>query len=393
MWLRKIVRLDCWEFEESQVLAPLAHVVPGITKTGRPRAGGKGRRRLHLSPCMLAVGLARSGATLAPNEPVGFWRAQAAFARVQEACIEFRGELRATPDPLHLLRDSTRTGLAGELGQAITWLFAVCELKLPHIMDFGRACSQVLNIPSPGANDTRPDYLAASRNAAVILESKGMIHLHTDNTQWKPSLRTGLLQTNAGSDWISRHGCSIPVSNEYAVAFALVEKDRSEVAFVDPQIHDGSLSNRHAQRFMRGHIAAWAASSGLMPLAVLLNALGDDRLMFDHGMDERSVAGRRMYASPRRLPVNEDYSMESLIDADLLDATLAGDGERALEAIRGFQRGLRGVGPRSMQVWREFPNFVALPDGTFYHLRPNVALRESDLDPSAPELIVPPLGG
>ena len=48
----------------------------------------------------------------------------------------------ATAGLIGHLRDSTRTALAGDLGQAFTWLLAVEHFKNTAVVDFGRGCSK-----------------------------------------------------------------------------------------------------------------------------------------------------------------------------------------------------------------------------------------------------------
>jgi hypothetical protein len=178
MWLHGNAQLDVWEFASSHVRKRKTHVVPGWTPAGNFRSGIVAKHRLTVAPTKMMAALARSGATLSPDATVGFWRGAGAVARFQESCAKSGVNMIATPGLLDHLRDSTRTALAGDLGQAFAWLLALEHFNNAAVVDFGRGCT-LLNppVPRPISSDSRPDFmaLAAPSSKIALFESKGTI--------------------------------------------------------------------------------------------------------------------------------------------------------------------------------------------------------------------------
>lgn len=232
-----------WEFENSHVTTSGARVVPRPKNGGKLRKGCLGMVPVVVNTLKLTMALARSGATLAPDQRTGFWRALGAYARIREACLWHGDELRARPHLLQTLRDSSRTALAGDLGQAMTWLYATEKLKMSAVVDFGVGCGLLATpVPGPKTFNKRPDFMAAkgALTAVILLESKGMILEQASDTSWRGGLADGLEQTAAGCDWLKLHGSATVVANKYAVSFALVEKGPSLAVVVDPPEDTGT---------------------------------------------------------------------------------------------------------------------------------------------------------
>ncbi|WP_146165859.1 hypothetical protein [Stenotrophomonas panacihumi] len=324
----------------------------------------------------LTMALARSGATLAPNQRTGFWRALSAYARVREACLWQGNELRAQPHLLQTLRDSSRTALAGDLGQAMTWLYATEKLKMSAVVDFGVGCGLLAApVPAPKAFNKRPDFMAATGalKDVVLLESKGMILEHASGTSWRSGLADGLEQTTAGVDWLNLHGSTAVVANKYAVSFGLVEKGPSLAVVVDPPAKTGTELDAPKQlALLRHHAASWALAAGEFELAA---ALVDpeqtrERMQLVELLPEvgRHGVAVKVGLQSRRERWYEHVRPVHFISSDLIRAVARNDLEGALAAIAAFNsrpgtsantREMFGIVDRT-----EEEGFVALPDGT-----------------------------
>jgi hypothetical protein len=196
-----------------------------------------------------------------------------ATGRFQEACERQGHALHATPDITLTLRDSSRTALAGDLGQAITWLLAIDHFKNNAVVDFGRGCQIISkSCPVPGSSNTRPDFMASAAAApwgcVSLFESKGTITKKIKNSGWCTDIKNGLAQTLAGEMWLSNNGHKGIVSKKLSVAFALAEEEPSKIVFADPeeQVHQ-PLTRDTQIALIRNHFGAWASAGGALELA------------------------------------------------------------------------------------------------------------------------------
>lgn len=365
-----------WEFQNAHVTTSGARVVPRLKSGGKLRKGCLGVDPIVVHALKLTMALARSGATLAPDQRTGFWRAMAAYARIREACLWKGNELRAQPHLLQTLRDSSRTALAGDLGQAMTWLYATEKLKMSAVVDFGVGCGLLAApVPGPKTFNKRPDFMAATGalTNVVLLESKGMILEEASNTSWRGGLVDGLEQTTAGSDWLALHGSAALVTNKYAVSFGLVEKGPSLAVVVDPPEETGpQLDPLKKLVLLRHHAASWALAAGEFELAAALVAPEQTRerlrLVESLPEDERHGVAVKLGIQSRRVPRFWNVGPVHLISSDLIRAIAENNLEGALGAIAAFNER-----PGADVMTRRIPEtvdrmddygFVALPDGT-----------------------------
>lgn len=339
-----------WEYDRTHVNTMRAHVLPSAAGSGRLRKGCLNSSDVVVGDLKLSVALARSGATLAPDKRVGFWRAMAAYARVREACLWQGNELRARPHLLATLRDSSRTALAGDLGQAITWLYATEKLKMSAVVDFGTGCGLLSTpAPAPKSFNKRPDFMASKGpiKNIVLLESKGVIVKQASDVSWRSDLVEGLGQTAAGAGWLSSHGSSAIVMNKYAIGFGLVETGPSVAVVVDPpERADSSIGDDMSLAFLRNHVSNWALAAGQFRLAVALERPGATREKHDRvdQLHDVEVQGKRMKGGrysgvhPPFCPVGPIH----LISTDLIHAIARDDLDGALDAISSFNTPLTG---------------------------------------------------
>jgi len=330
----------------------------------------------------MMAALARSGATLSPDATVGFWRAAGAAARFQEACTRSGRTMVATAGLIGHLRDSTRTALAGDLGQAFTWLLAVEHFKNTAVVDFGRGCSLLSPaVPRPGLGDKRPDFMASSVpwTKIALFESKGTIQTSLDEVQWRDGLAGGLAQTSSGDTWLTAHGQAGVVSQQLAVSFALVEQPGSAAAFADPEDPTpGELPASSRLALVRAHFGAWAAAGGGVALAERLW-----RSEVAASIIEESIAplptvvlrNRRMrLLMPDELPAGPPalwfpffpYSQCAtlhLVDEAVLQAVATGELNLIAESIDAFRRAFQEHGEEDTEGARERATFA---DGTVY---------------------------
>lgn len=380
-WARKGDRVQkgtvgFWEFENSHVTTRGARVVPRTTNSGKLRKGCLREVPVAVSALKLTMALARSGATLAPDQRTGFWRALAAYARIREACLWQGNELRARPHLLQTLRDSSRTALAGDLGQAMTWLYATEKLKMSAVVDFGVGCGLLAApVPGPKTFNKRPDFMASkgALTDVVLLESKGMILRQASDTSWRGGLVDGLEQTAAGCDWLKRHGSAAVVANKYAVSFGLVEQGPSLAVVVDPPEETGpELDAPRQLALLRHHVASWALAAGEFELAAVLVAPEQTRermrLVESLPESDRHGVAVKLGIQSRRLPLLRNVGPVHLISSDLIRAVAQNNLEGALGAIAAFNDGLRAdVSTRRTPETVGRPDddgLVALPDGT-----------------------------
>jgi hypothetical protein len=100
------------------------------------------------------------------------------------------------------LRDSTRTGRAGDFGQALGWLITQQILGLPFVVDYEQFCKAV-NHQHHGAN-RRPDYVAfASLDATTftLVECKGRWYTdaaRSTRADWRTALNDAHAQCQSG---------------------------------------------------------------------------------------------------------------------------------------------------------------------------------------------------
>lgn len=365
-----------WEFENSHVIKSGAHVVPTLKSDGRFRKGCLGEIPVVVSRLKLVMALARSGATLAPDQRTGFWRALAAYARIREACLWSGNELHAQPHLLNTLRDSSRTALAGDLGQAMTWLYATEELKMCAVVDFGVGCRLLAApIPGPKAFNKRPDFMAAkgALTKIVLLESKGMILKQANDASWRSGLEDGLSQTTEGTNWLKSHGSAAVVANKYAVSFGLVEKGPSLAVVVDPPGESGrELDAIQQLDLLRHHTANWALAAGEFELAAALvdPEQGSERRRLVNLMPEVEQRGITVKLGVRsRIPPWLWYGAPiHFISSDLIRAVADNSLEGALEAIAAFNNrsSLTVEAPSTSEAVgnTEDDGVVVLPDGT-----------------------------
>lgn len=383
MWLHGKAELDVWEFESAHVTTPRTHVVPGLTAAGKLRKGIKHRHRLEVGPVKMMAALARSGATLSPDATVGFWRAAGAAARFQEACTRSGRNMLATAGLIGHLRDSTRTALAGDLGQAFTWLLAVEHFKNTAVVDFGRGCSLLSPaVPGPGLGDQRPDFMASSVpwTKIALFESKGTIQTSLDEVQWRDGLAGGLDQTSSGDRWLTAHGQAGVVSQQLAVSFALVEQPCSAAAFADPEDPTpGELPASSRLALVRAHFGAWAAAGGGVALAerlwhpevaasvleesiaplptVVLRNRPMRLLMPDEPLGGLPALRFPFFPYPLYAPTLH------LVDEAVLQAVATGELDLIAESIDAFRRAFQEPGEENAEGARERATFA---DGTVY---------------------------
>lgn len=381
MWIRGAATLDVWEFYSTHVATPHTKVVPGVTASGALRKGIKARHSLKVGPLKMTAALARSGATLSPNEAAGFWRALGAVARFQEACTISNGQMMATAGLLDLLRDSTRTALAGDLGQAFSWLLAIEHFKNSAVVDFGRGCSLLSpGVPSPGLNVSRPDFMASSAPWAKIslFESKGTIRTSLDDVDWRDGLVGGLAQTKSGATWLANHNYAGAVSQQLAVVFALIEGSSSAAAFADPE--DSTPDELPASTrlaLVRAHFGAWAAAGGSLDLAAdLWNPTVESSSLRERieWLEEVSFRERPMLLIPETPPglsLSPFGPTLHLVDAAALRALGAGDLSEVSECIETFRRAFEGPPHTDLEgvpekADRSLPESAVFADGTVY---------------------------
>lgn len=395
MWLRGKATLDVWEFDSAHVTTPGTHVVPGLTLGGKLKKGIKNRHRVDVGPVEMMAALARSGATLSPNATVGFWRAAGAAARFQEACRRSGGDMLATAGLIGHLRDSTRTSLAGDLGQAFTWLLAVQHFNNTAVVDFGRGCSLLSPaVPGPGHGNQRPDFMASPVpwTKIALFESKGTIMERLGKVKWRDGLAEGLDQTSSGDKWLSNHGQAGLVSQELAVYFALVEQSGSAAAFADPEDPTpGELPVSSRLALVRAHFGAWAAAGGGVALAerlwhpeVAVSVLEERtaplptvmlrnrpmRLLMPDGLPGGPLA--RRFPFLLGLPCAPTLH---LIDEAVLRAVVLGEIDQIAESVDGFRRAFEQPGGDDAEDAGERATFA---DGTVY-----TSAFDPDLSPSS----------
>ena len=365
-----------WEFENSHVTTSGAHVVPTLKNDGKLRKGCIDEAPVVVSVLKLTTALARSGATLAPDQRTGFWRSLAAYARIREACLWSGNELHAQPHLLRTLRDSSRTALAGDLGQAMTWLYATEKLKMSAVVDFGAGCGLLAApIPGPKAFDKRPDFMAArgALTSIVLLESKGMILEQASDASWRSGLEDGLEQTAAGAKWLKSHGSAAVVANKYAITFGLVEKGPSLAVVVDPPEEPGvELETNQRLALLRHHVANWAVAAGEFELAAALvdseKARESIRLVDSLPEDERFGVPLRLGMRSRNLPWFCYGGPIHFISSDLIRAVAENSLEGALSAIATFndrsRPRMKALSAPETVEHTDDDEIVALPDGT-----------------------------
>jgi len=354
MWAVGSVNIDVWEFHSRHVKTKNSHVKPGFRKGKKLRKGMKSHCRLRLTPLKLATALARSGTTLAPGEPTGFLRTLRSYLQVQEFCTGSNRTLGAAPSTLRKLRDSTRTALAGEFGQALTWLIASEHFKQSTIVDFGRGCSLLTpQVPPPGSSDRRPDYLTSSAglDEVSIFESKGSLALTVDDVNWKEGIVTGLAQAEEGRKRLRANNFNGTIKRELAVSFALTEDSRSTVVFADPEDDDNTPLPESSRRPLAlEHLASWASAGGASSVAELFRSASPQSplipIIDEWPTVELGSRKMKLLVPPplitRESEVFPPWPTDTLqlIDGQILRSVVTGDLSSSADAISSYREAM-----------------------------------------------------
>lgn len=343
MWFLGGAIIKATEYESAHASTRHSHLLPGLWPSGKMRKGSIAVHDISVTPGKIIGAFARSGATLCSNSTIGFWRAAGATARFQEAVRRVKTEVRASENLIASLRDSTRTALSGELGQAMTWLLAIDHFCSSSVIDFGNGCTQ-LGVVSPGPEDMRPDFMASIIPffGVALFESKGSIINSTSKFRWAPDIKYGLTQTGAGRDWLAVHGIPGYVSRELSVSFALSETDASTIVFADPdEPQVKPLTDSQKLAFLRSHFAAWATAGGALNLARALygDRSGSDIIKMVNDLPRIERGGRGMLVAS--VDTRIDYLTLGRIshgaDEGVLRAVAEGNLDSYVEELRKFR--------------------------------------------------------
>lgn len=247
---------------------------------------------LKVSPLGLAVAVARSGVCSWQNGGDGlllFFHAQQAVSRVL-ACTDFSNnqELRARPGLHSLRRDSDRTSIASEFGQALSWLVAMKEWKASALVDF-ETVESALPFPSlrSGRSKKKPDFAAFRGASMFLLECKGALRKGHDKAPWKEALKKADAQLKSGRSHLARF---VHPNEEAATSFVLSETKRSRGVFFcrkPPPPAQSRGTQPSEQRILAKHYWYWALSAGDIELAEVLAKVADGQDIAEVGLERK----------------------------------------------------------------------------------------------------------